>query len=45
MSTEFYLIDDNFPRINLLNIPTGVLNLKYTVDLLSCQENKVKKFI
>lgn len=45
ISTEFYLIDDNFPRINLLNIPTGVLNLKYTVDLLSCQENKVKKFI
>lgn len=45
ISTEFYLIDDNFPRINLLNIPTGVLNLKYIVDLLSCQENKVKKFI
>lgn len=42
ISTEFYLIDDNFPRINLLNIPTGVLNLKYTVDLLSCHKNKIE---
>lgn len=44
-SIEFYLIDDNFPRINLLNIPSGVINLKYTVDLLSCQKNKIESFI
>lgn len=41
-SIEFYLIDDNFPRINLLNIPTGILNLKYMVDLLSCHKNKIE---
>lgn len=36
-----YEVNDTFPKIKIEDVPEGILNLKYQVDLTKCEEYKV----
>jgi hypothetical protein len=36
-SKSFYEVADDFPRINLSNIPNGVSNVTYDLELINCE--------
>lgn len=37
-----YEVANDFPKLNIQAIPTGVVNLKYQIDLTKCEEYKVE---
>lgn len=36
-----FCVDENFPKITTFDIDDRILNIKYSIDLLKCQNSQI----